>query len=228
LKKTIKVGAYGWRHEHWLQAFYPEDLPVKKGDDWRLCYYSNEFDAVLVPEDYWQTMGETEAITECEDWLESVHPDFQFFVECHSGMFDRISLANLTATLKILAPQLSGLVIRDTDQLSSDEMKKPFIKLADLLDVEVICNTTRYSRQLTIWQAGESGRVQSSNKTISGFAFIDDELSDLRQTRVLIEQFASHIKADMSSADATIIVHHPRLQANQLNRLRSVLDIMGY
>ncbi|VAW50835.1 hypothetical protein MNBD_GAMMA06-453, partial [hydrothermal vent metagenome] len=56
LRKTVKQkiipGAYGWRQKHWSNSFYPEDLPAE--DDWRLTYYSNEFDVVLVPADYWQ------------------------------------------------------------------------------------------------------------------------------------------------------------------------------
>ena len=52
LKQMMNLGAYGWRHKHWSNTFYPEDLPVDADDDWRLAYYSNEFNAVLVPADY--------------------------------------------------------------------------------------------------------------------------------------------------------------------------------
>ena len=55
LKKTINPGAYGWRHKHWLESFYPEDLPVNGSEDWRLSYYSNEFNTVMVPCDYWKS-----------------------------------------------------------------------------------------------------------------------------------------------------------------------------
>jgi len=52
LKQTINLGAYGWRHGRWSGTFYPDDLPMADDEDWRLAYYSNEFNAVMVPADY--------------------------------------------------------------------------------------------------------------------------------------------------------------------------------
>ena len=112
MKQNINLGAYGWRQSHWLNTYYPEDLPVDGDDDWRLTYFSNEFNAVLVPADYWQT-GKN---IDCESWLDAVHEGFQFFVECHVDMLDFISMAELSAELKKLRPQLSALVFLDEKQ----------------------------------------------------------------------------------------------------------------
>lgn len=67
------VGARGWLHDAWAEAFYPEDLP----GDWRLSYYSNEFRGVLVPADYWDWAGAEEVA----DWVEDVAAPFRFFLE---------------------------------------------------------------------------------------------------------------------------------------------------
>lgn len=230
MKQTINLGAYGWRHSHWSRSFYPEDLPVEGDEDWRLAYYSNEFDSVLVPAAYWQgNCLQAGQINDCEEWLDSVHEDFQFFVECHASMFDSVSLADLTESLKILKPQLSALVFLDENQQGSDSIcpsairpgavcpdaiKQQFIKLADVLAVDVF--------------GLEPGSAIRSNAQ-SAFAFIEDELSDLRSARACVEQFAAQINDDEANASqATIIVHHPQLQAGNLSKFRSVLEIMGY
>jgi len=213
LKQTINLGAYGWRHAHWAGVFYPDDLPVDGDEDWRLSYYSNEFNAVLVPADYWQT----EQVNDCADWLDSVHEDFQFFVECRANMLDVVSLTDLTGALKELSPQLSALVFSDENASMSETVKKPFVELADSLGLELI------------------DAVSDSTR----FIFIEDELLDLRASRAMTEQFIARVKAiemkagEMNEAGinkvgASIIVKHPKLQAENLRKFRTVLDIMGH
>ncbi len=201
MKQTINLGAYGWRHAHWSGAFYPEDLPMADDDDWRLAYYSNEFNAVLVPVDYWLDVQRAD----CEAWLDSVHVDFQFFVECRASMLENFSPADLTAALKKLSPQLSALVFLDEDRPMPASIKQPFIELADLLRVDVLDLA-----------AGTTG-----------FLLIEDDLSDLRASRTTVEQFAAQ-GDDNALSEATIIVDHAQLQAGDLSKFRSMLEIMGY
>jgi len=221
LKQRINLGAYGWRHKRWLKTFYPEDLPVEGAEDWRLAYYSNEFNTVLVPADYWQA-GQ---ISDCADWLDSVHPDFQFFVECHPGMFDTVSLSALTEALKTLAPQLSALVFLDEDLYVSDIIKKQFITLADSIEVEVFGGIFGSEGQ-NIWRSDRQCSSSHKKPQFSHFAFIEDDLSDLRSTRACVERYATLMND--TEAEANIIVNHPQLQAGNLSRFRSILDIMGY
>jgi len=203
LKQTINLGACGWRQTHWSGTFYPEDLPMADDDDWRLAYYSNEFNAVLVPADYWlDARG-----TDCETWLDSVHADFKFFVQCRVSMLDNLSLADLTAALKKLSPQLSALVFLDEAQLMSASAKQPFIELAGSLQVEVFDPA-----------AGKPD-----------FLLLEDDLSDLRASGAAVEQFAAQTEDNRSSSsEATIIVDHAQLPAANLSKFRSMLEIMGY
>ncbi len=236
MRPSINLGAYGWHYEHWLKSFYPDDLPADGDEDWRLAYYSNEFNAVLVPADYWQTAS----INSCEDWLDSVHSDFQFFVECDAAMFDRVSPADLSRELEILSPQLSALVFLDEKRSIPDEVKRQFVVLADRLGIEVFgleAGSTASSPVKKIWRANsESGREDPGGQPAisrelsksSNFAFIDDELSDLRLARAMVEQFVLTISDEVNGGEATIIVNHPQLQAGNLGKFRSVLDIMGY
>jgi len=202
LKQTITLGAYGWRHAHWAGTFYPDELPVAE-EDWRLSYYSNEFNTVLVPADYWLNGR----VNDCEDWLDSVHTEFQFFVECRASMLDVISLADLTGALTKLNPQLSALVLTNDNALLSDAVKKQFFELAALLNIEVF--------------DVESGSTH--------FVFIEDELLDLRAAKTKIEQLIAQINGvETKESRVNIIVNHPQLQAENLTKFRTVLDIMGY
>ncbi len=56
----IGIGARGWLHPGWAGVFYPEDLPP----DWRLAYYANEFDRVVIREQEWQQAGDMAALRE--------------------------------------------------------------------------------------------------------------------------------------------------------------------
>ncbi len=199
VKQTIHSGAYGWRHRHWSGTFYPPELPVDDDEDWRLSYYSNEFNAVLVPADYWQ--GD-----DCDNWLDSVHADFRFFVECHASLLEQLSPAGLSDALQRLQPQLSALVFLDKNPPMSPALKKIFVQLADSLGVELLDMTVGCAH----------------------FAFIEDDLSDLRASRETVEQFAAQSQGGVASSEATIIVDHAQLRAGDLGKFRTMLEIMGF
>ena len=207
-----------------MKSFYPEDLPVETGDDWRLSYYSNEFNAVLVPAEYWCS-GQ---MNDCEEWLDSVHSDFQFFIECRSCMFDEVSLQALTSQLKKLKPQLMALVFLDEVRAGvdfmNDEEKLPFLKLAESLAIEVIGNNSAAS----VWHPARSSADADGQLQSSHFSFIEDALTDLRSSRVTVEQFAAQLDDDATGQAAVIIVSHPALMAGNLSKFRSVIDIMGF
>jgi len=214
LTPQIELGAYGWRHAHWLDTFYPADLPA----DWQLTYYSNAFNTVLVPADYWQA----KETLDCEGWLDAVHPGFQFFVECHGGMLDHIAIAELTDILKSLQPRLSGLVFLDTTQPLSAAVKNSFLTLIESLQVAVYGSPVLPGvRVKNIW------RVE--NPQAACFAWIENDLTDLRLARKLVEDFVSNPpNRDSAMPDATIIVDHPALQASDLSKFRSLIEIMGF
>lgn len=68
----LEMAACGWLGEAW-DAAYPEDLPP----EWRLDYYSNQFDALLVPAADW--LREDDATL--EEWLEEVPEGFRLYWE---------------------------------------------------------------------------------------------------------------------------------------------------
>jgi len=240
LKQDIKLGAYGWRHAHWSTTFYPEDLPVEEDDDWRLAYYSNEFNTVMVPWTYWQT----EPLPDCEKWLDDVHDDFRFFIECHADMFEFISPAEFTDCLKKLGPKLSALVFLDDRSVATDSLESLNLLIDTLgLDVFTTGDTASLTTKRQVQNIWRPDKVQTSS-----FAFIEDDLLDLRSARVFVEDFVASIcneghKPEQSTEQQpglqseqqsgendgqfSMIVSHPQLQASDLGRFRSVLEIMG-
>lgn len=215
---NINIGAYGWRHSHWSNSFYPDDLP----EDWQLAYYSNEISTVLVPASYLQTCS----ALDCEAWLDSVHEGFQFFVECNADMLGHISVQTLIDCLQQLKPQLTALVFLDDVQVFSEDFTADFACLIRSLDVPVFGANTLFD---TISDIEVKNIWPFSNKQVATLAFITDDLTDLRVTRTDVESFIkagekSHAKQEM----LTVIANHPRLQASDIIKFRSVLDIMGY
>jgi len=212
LKKSINPGVYGWRHKHWIKSFYPEDLPVNGAEDWRLAYYSNEFNTVMVPFDYWQARK----TVDCEGWLDDVNEDFQFFVECHESMLEHLSAVELTDCLKILQPQLSGLVFLEENSTA----KEKFSTVIDALAVDV------FEPVSALDSAGQ--KMWCANKSLSSaLVIIENDLSDLRAVRTLVESIAAQW-SDVHNRGITIILDQPKLKAANLSKFRSVLEIMGY
>ena len=206
MKKSINVGACGWRHKHWFSTFYPDDIPLGEPDeDWLLTYYSNEFDTVLVPAAYWCT----EEKVDCKNWLEDVHEDFQFYVECHASIFEYISVSDWVENIIQLKPQLGGVVVVDGDAE---------------LDTGLLCRLLETSN-VAILGKGPNNIWRQNDRKLSNFAVIEDELSNFRQARVIVEDF---VGSSGDAPQATIIVDHAALQAGDLAKFRSMLEIMGH
>ena len=215
---NIQLGAYGWQHAHWLNRFYPDDLP----EDWQLMYYSNEFNSVLVPTAYWQT----HSIDDCVEWLGNVHEHFRFFVECHVDMFTHVSKQTLSDALQVLQPQLSALVFPDAKQSMPEPVKKDFLDMIDLFGVDV-CSAGDWFDSQPDSRVG--GIWRDTGCEASNFALIENDLTNLRVVRVLVEQFVAALESGEKNPEvATIIVNHPQLQADDLSKFRAVLDLMGY
>jgi hypothetical protein len=70
---ALRIAPRGWDHSSWVGSFYPDDLPA----DWRLAFFCNEFDALLVPENQWRLM----APTEVGAWRADCGPRMRFYLE---------------------------------------------------------------------------------------------------------------------------------------------------
>ena len=178
----LRLGAYGWQHQHWLRVFYPEDLP----EDWQLGFYGNEFMAVLVPAQYWfeeYDIGQ---------WCEDVSPRFRFYLEYTSS----VDVSEFAQKCREFGSLLAGIiskvdldydlpcsvyVIPDTDQ------SVKLLKSANELGPDLALITLGESdlRQQRIWL--ENLHLQSSD--LATVILIDDYLAieRLQSFKTLIE-----------------------------------------
>jgi hypothetical protein len=85
--RVVRVGCRGWSGTPWAQAYYPEDLP----QDWRLAYYANEADCVLVPSGQWRAT-DADAIAA---WADDVGERFRFYLEAGAAGPDPVPPAAL-------------------------------------------------------------------------------------------------------------------------------------
>ena len=225
MKQNILLGSYGWRHQHWKGAFYPQDLPDSDDDDWRLAYYSNEFGAVMVPASYWSSDGCcADRFTE---WRDAVNQQFRFLIECSTDMFDAdnpgsVTIDDFSDCLQVLATQTTALVLCDSIKYSTASLAT-LTQLAQSHQLKLLSVGEHDSESVDhklqeVWQPGSD--------VASDVALIESDLSDLRQVRGMIESFVAC--CDVDNAESVMIIRHPELRASDLSDLRSVLEIMGY
>lgn len=94
----IEVIARDWDRPDWCGTLYPADLP----EDWRLTYFANAFEAVLVPAAVWHGA----APSRLTGWAEDVPQRFRFYLELGPGDDPR-GLARMAAPL---GGKFAGLV----------------------------------------------------------------------------------------------------------------------
>ena len=92
----LHIAPRGWDHAGWTHAFYPDDLPP----EWRLAYFCNEFDAVLVPEAVWRPL----APAQMGEWLKECGECSRFFLEGEA------TSGAIAAAVTALGPAHGGLV----------------------------------------------------------------------------------------------------------------------
>lgn len=223
-KKNINLGAYGWKHTGWKGSFYPDDLP----EDWQLTYYSNVFSSVLVPVEYW--CGEV--VPDCEEWLESVHDDFRFHIACDERLFEHLSLAELSDCLIELKQTLASLVFLPAENELSEQGIRQFMSLLEALAKDGSGAEVFGAGQSFAQLSASAGPVWRPGADVGGsrFAYIENDVSDMREARQLVDAFVQQLPEALSQevVEATVIVNHPDLQAETVARLRSVIEIMGY
>ncbi len=78
----LLIGTRDWQNTAWSRKFYPDNLP----DDWRFCFYSNQFRAVLIPGAVWKSVTTKDVNT----WIEDSDDEFKVVCEL-PAMFSEIT-----------------------------------------------------------------------------------------------------------------------------------------
>jgi len=119
-KPEIRVGARGWNFEQWGGEFYPDDLP----EDWRFSFYSNDFQAVMVPSSYLLQCS----VDDWYEWVEDTGKEFWFYIEIsESDEWQNIEPYLKVFANRVFADKIKGIVV-SVETLSSVD------KLASLIN----------------------------------------------------------------------------------------------
>jgi hypothetical protein len=103
----LEFAAYGWQGAAW-DDIYPDDLPA----DWRLDYYGNEFDSMVVPASDWRAAS----IDEAGRWLEDTPEGFRFYWELDDA-------DGAVRLLELMSEERGGLPGRPAGWLFRDGLK---------------------------------------------------------------------------------------------------------
>ncbi len=128
---NIIFGISGLAHPSLMNNFYPEDLP----EDWRLDYYSNEFDALLCSD------SDIELLDELQEMIEE--KNFTCLLEKKAGL-------SLEQPEQVITVELSR-VINSTDQDDGVQWVEAIIAQKDIgicLINKLQENTPRTIREL--------------------------------------------------------------------------------
>lgn len=69
--RNLAIGTADWHGSHWQDQYFPIDLPA----DWRMGYYANELDAVLLERSTWTALS----ADELTEWGEDLQGNFRLF-----------------------------------------------------------------------------------------------------------------------------------------------------
>ncbi len=197
MAENIQLAVRGWQHPHWCGSFYPDDLP----DDWQLTYYSNEFDAVLVPAEFWHSARLRQSI----DWCAQVPAEFSFYVEWPMSL-DASARAELYHQLVAMQPNLAGLLLpaplpnAECESLRQHLPGVPQYQPAQLWIPEV-----------------------ATSRDEASLAQLAQPWSDLRQLRQWLERFT----AEQSTVKRALLCTMAEPDVVQLQQARTLMQIMG-
>ena len=144
---VVLIGACGWLHEGWSGEFYPEDLP----EEWRLGYYGNEYQVVMVPASYWSSQAGKIA-----EWLEESDESLKMVCEWPAQGAGAAQLDAARQGIEALAERVLAILIPIEADISESDLTiyKGLANSYPLcFDLKTSEGTVR--EQLTAWLAAQ-------------------------------------------------------------------------
>lgn len=199
---NLIIGTQGWESQSWLDSFYPEDMP----EDWRLDYYSNFFECVLVEESVWQSWTE-ETLEDLVDMFEG--ESFWFFFEVVSDLTEQ-SVGQLQKIKQFLQERAAGIILKSSNQNLPEPLMNYTVTLVSKTD----------KRDGWCWEyegvyvsgepVGYVGRLSYDGKVQSG----------------MLKQFMQSLPGGLNGAP--FFVGGEKIDIDQVKNLKIVGEIMGY
>jgi len=226
----ILIGATGWNHPAWVGSYYPEDLP----EDWRLSYYSNELNTVLVPESDWTNKNRDDI----EEWIDETHDEFIFYFELSLSSCLKIpheqSLASIIRSLNNDLAQIGGLLITVAANATEADLLTATTNIPQGLAINFDFDKSPFSEEQrqaistklninTCWQPEQSAK----NPQISGQMYLGRLKAETahanEQLKNYFEQFRSN--SNKSSECALFLYGHPP-DINNLHNIQLIKELI--
>ncbi len=200
------MGAWGWKYESWgNDQFYPDDLPA----DWRLSYYSNEFDMAVIPAEYWASSDLEE-----EDWLDDVDDDFEFYLQWPVNDTDETLVAKCTKFIDAAGDQVTALLVDQQQWQSATDKQRQVLE--------------ELSAQIAV-------RFFNGMDLQTSFACEDDQLEEKSELLLLqsdekepLRGLTTRLQQTIKDQRVTIIILMPDNDANEVSieRLKELATLV--
>jgi hypothetical protein len=203
MNQSISVGVFDWVNFPSQAEFYPDDLP----EEWRLVYFSNEFNSACV-----KLAGlETNLQLLCE-WVEDLPTSFELclYVE-HIGQISMIQ-----TLLQQEGCQIDALI--SDPQEDYNLLQKP--ELQSLLSSSTAVCPPSICEYRHIWTP--ENRVTENNR----FAIIP-VADNMRQNRQWIEQWLKDTESSSHPESKSLWLSGAHASYQQLSEIRTLIELMG-
>ncbi len=201
----VLTGTSGFQHSGWDESYYPPDIPA----DWKLAFYANDFNAVLLPESVWRETSPDDL----EQWLEDIDEGFRVYLRVTCSMPDLDESGKIS---KLLAPYFAGFFIDQDVKVDIDKLSPDTIWLLSqqhgLKDVnDSIRCRIRY------W-----GQLEDIDHRVNAVV-IESEM-DKRKLRQVLEKIEPYLD---TNNDVLVLYDLSSPVAQDLKDLRILLELMG-
>ena len=190
----LLIGTRDWQNTVWSGKFYPDNLP----DDWRFCFYSNQFRSVLIPGTVWESVTAEDVST----WIEDSDAEFKVVCESPAWFSEIITIPELqdcwNSFQEITAPLFNQIAGYLWSPSAKQLQQQNFLSGA----LEILSQVKPVSLLLTGKQA-EDSQISGTGASIC-WSIADSESpephgdflvalcqeNDLKQIRIVIEKLS--------------------------------------
>ena len=200
----LVIGTRDWQNTVWSRKFYPDNLP----EDWRFCFYSNQFRAVLIPGSVWDSVTTEDIST----WIEDSDDEFKVVCELPARFSEIITIPDLqdhwNSFQEIIAPLTSQMAVYLWSPSARQSQKNEFmsaaleifsqVKPVSLLPAGKLPENTPPSeaRASLCWSVADS----DTPKPHGEFLVARCHENDLKQVRIVIEKLSKWMGEDRQAA----------------------------
>lgn len=209
--ENLLVGAFGWHSTGWEETFYPEDMP----QDWRLDYYSQYFQTVLVPYSEWRNW----TATTIEELVASLEEAVFYWVFDLPESLDSETDKTLRQIKAHFQASAYGILYHGFKRLPEE--------LTSIYQVTYLADESTFEANDP--QAGGLEWMWRQNGLVlwgAPLGYVSDLPDDGRAQADLLRKFMASLPESCQAG--LFLVGNPHLDMAQLKNLKVVAELLGY